>query len=770
MVGEKVVDRSSVLINSIRFKLGGDGQIHPQLVNAFAPKQVIGDYSEDSDPERSVWVIVGDQRGGIGIEEMDETKDVGRSWWTDCNDRWRDHLFLPEAPSAAITAVGAYYPGYIKDTGLEIWNDATHLTNWTFAGTNGTLSQNTATPDSGTYAATITASGAGGGTLTQTLVSWHNDCRGVSVTVTARAKASGGGDSWTIRLDDGIGTTDSAANTSATYADMTVTRALNAGATKLDVILIFTTGGGGVAGSIDSISSNIPYSAAINHMVNFNTKLYLAAGNTLWRLNTAGTGFDYQLVCFTGAGRTANTGISALFTTVNSTLMILCGDTGQYYYTTDGITYTITTDTTHGINGDKGIHWGNMAFKISTAGQIEYTTTPNTATPTYTHNGLIDTKSLGTVTGLMTYANETGTNIIYAATTGGLFAHDYTHAEWDATELRVPISDDNGKGLVVQNGALYYSAGSSLLKFAISANGVTVENVSPNKDNGLPDEYNGVITKLIDGYGGEFYALVDTSLVAGTRYSSVLLHDAWGWHVIWSDGVANRAMGGGVISTDFAYRLWWSAGTSIYYAPLNRIKINPLKVTTTYSSAAGYHSPWFDANWSTGRKLALNVKTFCTGTAAGITVTTQYRLDHATTAIGSTWTTLDSIGAAGAGVITTSLFASGVGTLFNAIQFRYAFSTNNTAITPDIVYSVLEYERVAVPKWQYTMVLDCSRDYDNKTAGQLLDALVTAAETQTLVPFLFTTTTKYVRVKSVSEVRFTGLDTRGQIQVTLVEK
>jgi len=70
------------------------GPVQPMVASQFAEKQVIGDYTKDSEVIASSWII-SDQRGGIGIKDMDEIKDAARCWWSTCQIATKGHIVLP---------------------------------------------------------------------------------------------------------------------------------------------------------------------------------------------------------------------------------------------------------------------------------------------------------------------------------------------------------------------------------------------------------------------------------------------------------------------------------------------------------------------------------------------------------------------------------------------------------------------------------------------------------------------------------------------------
>ena len=89
------------------------GAVRPLLASQFAPKQVIGDYTKDSGEVHSSWVI-SDQRGGIGVKDMEEfdpvtgnPKDVNRAWFSDAWLSVKGHRTLPPLATVTTNPTGA---------------------------------------------------------------------------------------------------------------------------------------------------------------------------------------------------------------------------------------------------------------------------------------------------------------------------------------------------------------------------------------------------------------------------------------------------------------------------------------------------------------------------------------------------------------------------------------------------------------------------------------------------------------------------------------
>jgi hypothetical protein len=82
------------------------GGVQPENVAQFAEKQVIGDFSKDDELIRSSYVL-SDQRGGIGVKDMDEEQDFDRVWWSTSWVSTKGHLTLPILTTDATNPTGS---------------------------------------------------------------------------------------------------------------------------------------------------------------------------------------------------------------------------------------------------------------------------------------------------------------------------------------------------------------------------------------------------------------------------------------------------------------------------------------------------------------------------------------------------------------------------------------------------------------------------------------------------------------------------------------
>lgn len=741
-----VIRDNEIELNSIKYPI--TDKVRPILSAKFAEKMVVGDYTKASNPEVDSWVIQ-DQRGGILMEEMDETRDADRSHWSTCNLGFKGHIVLPRLA----TAVTIPAPQWTSPTGCTLtvdWDDE-----------ENTYDESTASIAITPGGAPI-ADGAYSNWLELTIASTNID--GVRI-YSERAGATRDfvieifyGDAYHEIYDGTL--TESAWNVIHT----TTTRAV----TKIRIKIENNTGGAEQEKINEVDFLNRAGGAAITPVAfaNFNSQLYLAAGAWLLKLNAAGDGFLVRIPVG-GFGGT----ITDIIPSVGNNLYIFMGDAVDYWYMSTAEVFTQTDETA----ATYGVAWDSKLFKIDSAGSMSYAAIPNHANPDWTDDGDLADEGLADndVQSLFLYRDASGNPIIYAGTKLGLYAHSFGNDKWIATELAMPQHDTAGKGTVHWRDKSYTSAGLDVLAYQTGQAGTSIVSVGLDRDDGLPQLRGGEIVKFIKGYN-EFFALVDSTYEGETSRSTVMAYDGKGWQCWWKAGSNNLHMYTGIVSTKVAHRLWFGCGTSLYYIPLQKNLRNPKKVSTFAYDTAGVHiTPWFDANW-VGTKLALQLKVFCKDVTANETVLVDYRIDHIEVDLTTGWDNLGTIVAAGNEVETTYTFGTNLGTNFKAIQFRFtlgrdAEGANPEYDSPDIQYAVLEYQKIIKPTWGWAFTIDCTKPYDGRTANQMLDAVVTAAELEVLTPFLYKDTTYYVRVKSVEGERLSGDGRKGTYNVTVLK-
>lgn len=737
-----------VVINSTRFPLAHPAR--PILTAVMPEKTVIGDYGVETDPNISTW-SVSNQRGGLLIEEMRSSKDNDRYWWSDCQVDDRRHIKLPKLA----TQITSPTVPSITDGELDVWTDANNLTNWTKSG-GATLARESITKYSGSYSAKFTESG---GQYIEQSLSSPTSWRSCYLTVSVWCYADTASKARIAIVDDASTSYSSYHTGGSSWERLTVSRTIDASATYVKVQCVTTSSGGVVDTYYDLVEG--ASTGTTFHFCNFNGYLYLSSGNTLSKMNSGGTAFVY-------IGNVRDT-ITDLISSLNNCLYIYSGDSEHYHYlsTADAWTVTDVTDAT------LGCQWDNKLFKMDNDGNCWYSTAPNSATPTWTATGNITDLAAGSVKRLFVGFDADGDDVLYAATIEGLKVLDFTNGLWLDTAVGIADHPNGGMGAGRWQEAQHISAGLDVAKYTAGETAL-IENIGLNKDDGLPVEYNGEIVYFCVDYTGRLFAIVDSTEVGTSTYSAIYAWNGSAWTCWWAEGTANHAMNSAIVSSAASvYRLYFDTNDKIYAIVVPR-GIFSSKVATTTFAASGVHvTPWFDAGWPNGAKTAVRFTIKTVNPTTDETIVVKYRIDHATTGLASTWTDLGTITTSGE---TSYEFASGAGLAFKAIQFRFDLARGATTTnSPDILYYALSF--VQNPQtltttgggWGYEVDVDCSKAYNNKNPAQLYAALMTAASTQTLIPFSVRSDEQYYgRVKSLRGVVESGIWKEGQFTVLII--
>src|SRR3990167_1415243 len=150
----------TIKLNGHEYKI--KGTVVGSFADMFPDQQSIGDPSYSNRRELSSYII-SDLRGGIIVEEMDETLDWNRSWWTNCITQFRGHI-LPPRLATAITA--PTQPATITPT-LTNADFETSSSGWTGG------ARDSGQAHGGTYSYIVST----GATIYQDAATWDNSWR-----------------------------------------------------------------------------------------------------------------------------------------------------------------------------------------------------------------------------------------------------------------------------------------------------------------------------------------------------------------------------------------------------------------------------------------------------------------------------------------------------------------------------------------------------------------------------------------------------------------
>ncbi len=757
---------STLVIKDNQISLNGQiyslsNTLKSSYVPRTVPKTNTGSDSFDKEAFLSNYSM-NDLRGGIGA---DEYVSDNRYWFGDLITSYKNHIRLPRlATTVAPPTLGMK----IADPGFETWTDGTHLTNWAFAVVSGTptLARDDSVEDTGTYCASVVSAGIAVATLTATLATWSNDYRGKTAVFYFHGKRLSDQVTVTLDVNDGVGNTTSDNAATGDWAEKSVTHTFDASATQCVLTITFSFSGGGDTAYVDSMRTDLPYylTTSTKHFANFNSNLYLASGNCLLKINT-GTGASWTLVesLLSTEGSAPQT-ITAIAPSLNSKLYIFLGDSVNYYHMSTAEAFTQSNSA-----ATYAIQYDAKLFKCTTAGVATYSVDPDAVGPTWTTCGNI-TDIASEIETFDVGPDSTGAEVLYCATNSVLKILDLANAKWEDSSVKLPNHPNGGKGFTYWRDALYLSYGLGVKRYV--PENALVQEIGLTKDGGLPSEYNGEIVKFLgDSASNEMFALIDASQVTGTAKSGLYAYDGNGWFAWWLDTNNDGAMNDCIISSAYGYRLWWDCGGATYYIDIPRGITNPSQVSTTHAASGFLVSSWLDKGTAAYNKLIKRLTSFAKSVTATETIVLKYRTDKATTALASTWTTLDTLNASGDNGIVTNTLASGAGVSYGTIQFRIDMA-GAAGASPDLQALTEAYRLITGGNWVWEAKIKLDGLHGRKPRQQLSD-LETVAESATDVAFIFredsTNETHYVKAFIPKQDNETGYKIGGEITLQLIE-
>jgi len=499
----------------------------------------------------------------------------------------------------------------------------------------------------------------------------------------------------------------------------------------------------------------------------------------------------------------------AMSISLGGTNYMVIATTSSYWHTSDASSFTQDTTNTKYL-----AEWDDRLWGIDADGQLWWAHTIGTEVE--------DAKlSLGggadEVADLFVARNASGEPILYAATRTGLWAHDAENSRFIQTELALPFHPQAGEGCVRWRDSIYYPAGLGIYRYTIGSGGVVISAMGPDRDDGVPTTYRGFITGLIathndllamvdgsappaelPGLWGGYGQLGDSPASGGTGYSSLLAWNEQGWETKWTSSVTdNNQMRAGIVANAYAgtgakkstkYRVYWAENTTLHWQQLPVAVENPRqRITFEYAAAGEHQTPWFSAGQAEVEKLALRLKVEVEGASSSEYVKCSYGLDG----VDGTWTPFTASDTNDAETtfdadndwiddngITTFLFggtSTPTGTAFRSIRFKLELVRGATpGNSPDVRSITLEYRKKLAAKWGHSVVIDLQQPYGGRSVQELRAALVTAAESSSLVEFTFRDDASsernyYVDVSAVEGLEYTGHNEEGTTNLLLVE-
>ena len=465
-------------------KDGSPGSVDQKVISAFPPIQTTGGVDYAIQQVLSTFNNK-DQSGGIGVEEMDESKDGNRCWWSDLQLGYRGHNVLPPlATSLTIpTPTVAGNPVFCNFNGVLYMGKGSTLSKLKSDRTEWTVVKSD-------FADKIVD-----------LIAGPNNC-------------------LYIFLED----QDSAASDTLMSSDDT--EDITASDTYVKVAELYPNVAGTLRIKFD-LKAGTPPSPVKGRIYRSRAGVATAVGT--------------EQTDTTGAYVTKSEDISGWKST--DLVQLYASDEGtasvstrnfRIYGTANPSWYMNTSESftqTNVAGANLGIEWDSNLFKMDVAGNFWYTTTPNSATPTWTATGGITNCKAGDIKRLRIAPDAAGAPSIYALSKGPARIFDFVTETWTDTQVSMNDHPNGGMGAETFFGGLMISAGLAIKRYSpVTASELSV---GLNTNDGLPAEYNGEITYLTKG-DQTLFALVDASQSTGNSKSGVYGWSGVRWEHIWS--------------------------------------------------------------------------------------------------------------------------------------------------------------------------------------------------------------------------------------------
>lgn len=329
-MAEVVVSENEIYFGSTRFPVRG--RVSRSLASTFPGKVVIGDFNKDTEQLASN-LIYSDQRGGLLVEEMDESVHQDRYWWGNCETAFKGHLTLSRLATSITTGFTAMS---ITNADME-----TAASGWT----NGARG-------AGGYKGSFQWE-VGDGVEAYQDISWDSDYQSdyflFSGWVYGIDNAGVSEIDGFLKIDDGVGSSTSgqciARTATGKWQRLSVVRKLDSSATRLRLIMGGDDTDGGIFDEVDCyrIITSAP-SDTLNAICEHNSKLYFAFGNILCKLNDTGDAIIPVCEC--------DADITALVSSIGNTLYIYLGDDEAYWYIDDDLILDCDTVWSELVDGD----------------------------------------------------------------------------------------------------------------------------------------------------------------------------------------------------------------------------------------------------------------------------------------------------------------------------------------------------------------------------------------------------------------------------------
>ena len=252
--------------------------------------------------------------------------------------------------------------------------------------------------------------------------------------------------------------------------------------------------------------------------------------------------------------------------------------------------------------------------------------------------------------------------------------------ELQIIELHTAMEYTNGIAAMVHNVYIYFNIGRGLERYYNNQ----MDDIGPNRDDGLPAIRQGTITTLL-GYPGRFFCGIDAG-PAGM--SSLMVNNLTGWHSYYQapmPGDAITSLAFQTVPGTTPDRLWVAVGDDLLWLPMPSSTMDPTRDASSIfahegSLTTGYMSAGMVDIW----KFAHSLKIVGLGLDAGhVEVEADYQIDQETT-----WTPIPYTFTVSP--IDEQNLQTTLGVNNKQIALRFRLQTDDCTRTPIIKTYVLE--------------------------------------------------------------------------------
>ena len=391
-----------------------------------------------------------------------------------------------------------------------------------------------------------------------------------------------------------------------------------------------------------------------------------------------------------------------------------------------------------------------------------------------------------------------GEFMLYASTKQGLWGHDAESQKWFSTEFSPPADDNAGRGTVVWRETIYYGDHLGIYAYDPSGlSGAVVTVKGPDREDGLPLEYRGIIVDLLSSHT-ELIALIDAThlqfandlvgsnwrsnvIQADVGKSAILAYDGAAWQPLWESDTQNTVIRHGLMASAYGdYRLWWAQGNKVHWMKRPRDIPNSGEVDTTEFAKSGtFISPWFDAGDIEAKNVGITLRV----DASRLTATEKATISIGYDRRSKVWDVLPESPLTEEGTYEIGLQRYedhddplGVrGAPFSAIRWKVDLERgDDERKTPDIHFWQLSFIKQLPQKYTYSVHVDISERHGGLTPEEQIAMLEELTETETPVRFVYQSAAarkrdKYVICTGLSDATSGGTDVKGIVVLQLLE-